>query len=378
MGRMRVRRTFQFALLTLVASLAAAAPAAGAAPRWRIQPTPNPRNTGDNELTAISCTSASACIALGDGGVVGTRTIAEQWNGTSWRIQPTPDPKGNGYLFNGVSCATPTVCYAVGELSEPGLFRPAPMMLRRGRRGWRALNPAGINGENAALRGISCPTLRFCLAVGTLNGGPLALRWNGRAWRIVPVPQGGRSEFDSVSCQRANACVVVGALASGDQLGLAERWNGGTWTVQSIPSLAHASDATLESVSCASGRACVAVGNYGDGSGHLVPLSERWNGHRWIVLRTPKGPGTFQSIGLVSVSCANAHACSAVGFRGSARVLAESWNGARWTVQSTPRPSAGADSLVGVSCASAVRCTAVGNYDTFTDRGPGILAMAYS
>jgi len=81
-------------VLTLAgaAPTAAAAPApvarqqgpggAAAASAWAIQPTPNPL-VRDGFLTAVSCTSPSACIAVGSrrdrtGAQV---TLAEVWNG---------------------------------------------------------------------------------------------------------------------------------------------------------------------------------------------------------------------------------------------------------------------------------------------------------
>ena len=62
-------------------------------------------------------TSATACKAVGYySNTSGTNAAAaENWNGTVWRIQPTPTPAGtmDSYL-NGVSCTSVTACTAVG------------------------------------------------------------------------------------------------------------------------------------------------------------------------------------------------------------------------------------------------------------------------
>ncbi len=85
--------------------------------KWSIQPTPNPSGAAVSALSGVSCTTASACIAVGVSTTgSGVRvTLAERWNGTTWRIQRTPNPAGaRGSFLNGVSCASPSACTAVG------------------------------------------------------------------------------------------------------------------------------------------------------------------------------------------------------------------------------------------------------------------------
>jgi hypothetical protein len=82
---------------------------------WKVQSTPNPAESGflpHDSLTAISCTSTSACTAVGDRDF---STLAEHWNGTSWKVQPTPDVVGELNSLLGVSCTAATTCMAVGE-----------------------------------------------------------------------------------------------------------------------------------------------------------------------------------------------------------------------------------------------------------------------
>jgi len=56
---------------------------------WTIQPTPS-----GTTLPGVSCTSATACSAVGSGG------LAELWNGSTWTIQPPPGVAGT---LNGVA-----------------------------------------------------------------------------------------------------------------------------------------------------------------------------------------------------------------------------------------------------------------------------------
>ena len=60
----------------------------------------------------MSCTSTTSCIAVASG-TPNPETFAEQWNGTSWTIQPINNP---GYqLLSAVSCTSGTACAAVGQ-----------------------------------------------------------------------------------------------------------------------------------------------------------------------------------------------------------------------------------------------------------------------
>jgi hypothetical protein len=73
------------------------------------------------QLAGVSCTSATACVAVGYtargvlGATVGFVPLAEIWNGSTWRIASTPDPAHyTGSQLRGVSCVSPIACVAVG------------------------------------------------------------------------------------------------------------------------------------------------------------------------------------------------------------------------------------------------------------------------
>jgi hypothetical protein len=68
-----------------------------------------------------------ACTAVGEfGAPAGTLALAERWNGKTWAIQPTPNPpRGNlpgavAYL-TAVSCPSATACVAVGQSNAGAL-----------------------------------------------------------------------------------------------------------------------------------------------------------------------------------------------------------------------------------------------------------------
>ena len=314
---------------------------------WKVQPTPNPAGGMGSYLDGVSCTSATACTAVGDYAGTGV-TLAERWNGTAWTIQPTRNPAGAfSSDLDGVSCTSATACTAVGDYF-------------------------------------------FKVNANSIGVGSLAERWNGTAWTIqsTPNPAGTTgSGLDGVSCTSATACTAVGyhdklTTSSSVPVGtLAERWNGTAWTIQPTPNPGGPTDSQMEGVSCTSATACTAVGYYPDASGTVpLTLAERWNGTAWKVQPTPNPTGGNGYLILDGVSCTSATACTAVGFHPNATVvtLAVQWNGTVWKVQPTPNPAGAVSSqLSGVSCASATACTAVGSDAQASGTG-ATLAERYS
>jgi hypothetical protein len=380
------RRPGKYAAVLAAAGLGAGAmlamtPAAGAAtttplrpssavPTWSIMPTPT---VDGGNLDGVSCTSASACTAVGGYlSAANPVTLAERWNGKAWAVQTTPNPSGTqrGILY-GVSCASASACTAVGYYYN-GSASPVLAERWNGKAWAIQATPVGIQGADNA---VSCTSPRACTAVGYYSNSAgvavtLAERWNGKAWAVqaTPNPSGSSNAtsgnyLDGVSCTSASACTAVGYYynnSTGYSLTLAERWNGKAWAVQSTPSISN-DYVELNGVSCTSASACIATGNYTSFTGTAGTVAERWNGKAWAMQSIPNPDGTSV---LNGVSCAPwASACTAVGsYTNSAGVgmtLAERWNGKAWAVQATPNPSGGGV-LGSVSCTSASVCTAYG------------------
>jgi hypothetical protein len=231
----------------------------------------------------------------------------------------------------------------------------------------------------ASFRGVACPALTECVAVGSYNesveGGTnpalFAQYWNGSEWTRQSPPDpvktanGAWSQLEGVSCSSATACTAVGSyLKESSVYPLVERWNGTEWAIQTTPSTGTKT-ASLGAVSCSSASACMAVGSEIVGSEPAVTLAEQWNGVEWKIVSTANPEGATEKT-LTGVSCTAATACTAVGryknSAGAERTLSESWNGTKWTLQTTlnPEESKRQSRLESVSCATASACTAVG------------------
>ena len=85
---------------------------------WSIVTSPN---TGAyDQLTGVTCASASDCWAVGydgqgSGDNPGGHTLIEQWNGTSWSIVSSPNFSGALNDLYSVACASASECWAVGD-----------------------------------------------------------------------------------------------------------------------------------------------------------------------------------------------------------------------------------------------------------------------
>jgi len=340
---------------------------------WSVESTPNPHGAFSSALNAVDCTSASACVAVGSAFTrSGTGiTLAERWDGTRWRIQRTPSPAAGGGALFGVACTSAVSCTAVGFSNSGTLAEHWNGTT------WAIQATPNPPQGGAGLSGVSCTSAVSCTAVGFSNLGTLAERWDGTRWRIqaTPNPSGAPFSFlNAVACTSSSACTAAGGYgnSSGMLVTLAERWNGTTWVIQRTPNPSGAQFSLLNAVACTSSSACAAFGFDANGSGLSVTLAERWNGTTWSIQPTPNRPRASAS-GFNAVSCPMPSFCMAAGTAANSFStpvsLAESWNGNSWKVQKTPNlPGAEPSGLFGVSCPRPSDCMAVAQ--TGTDNSP--------
>jgi hypothetical protein len=421
-------------MVVAAAGTALAAPASAALaadPAWTIQTSPNATVPG-GQLESVSCSSASACTAVGTNlSTSGLNvTLAERWNGTSWQRQSTPNPADNTVPASspdllGVSCPVADFCEAVGgyQVSTVGIS------IADGWNGqaWTSQTfPVPTGSTSAVLTQVSCTSARFCEAVGSytnsvgeslafaagwngtswrlqvtpnpagatlvrmtalscvsakfceaggnaIGSSGFALEWNGTSWLLQTVP--GTAGAGSVSCVSVIFCEMVGS-------GGGDVWNGSSWSSQPIPSPVGSTSASLSGVSCTTATFCQAVGQYNDSSGSSLSLGATWNGTSWAVQTTPNPTGaSFTS--LKAVSCAAVAACEAAGeFQLSTpnlMALAESWSGSSWQLQHAIRPAGAASNVLNsVSCVSSVFCEAVGSHPDGSDGAADALAEVWN
>jgi hypothetical protein len=285
---------------------------------WRPQPTPAPPQTSESHLDGVSCVKRTFCAAVGSDVLTSKRwiTLAEVWRGKRWALTRTPPLKS--VLFNtldAVSCSSATDCMAVGYADEQALIE------RWNGTKWaiqRAPRPVG--SKHSLLYGVSCVTRNWCMAAGYYEppaGGTLAFTevWTGKHWSIRPAKQirGSASQLLGVSCTSRARCTAAGTYGDLASLNypLAERWNGKVWTTQPVPHPKGQLDSSLTAVGCSTAHACTAVGVYFTKTGPIYTFGESWNGKAWVLRPTVNPSKTNNS--LFGVACTSAAACTAVG-----------------------------------------------------------------
>lgn len=279
---------------------------------WIVQSTPGPGGADASRLFGVSCPSLSSCTAVGYSTQSATdSTLVERWNGTAWTIRRTPNPSGaaSSNLF-GISCSSGTACTAVGH-SVDATGHDASLAERWDGASWSIQpTPNPLGAADSDLWGVSCTSDTVCTAVGSSSLGTLVERWDGTSWSITASPSPtASSALRDVSCTSTVRCTAVGGKggSTGNKT-LAERWDGMSWKTQSTPASA---DSLLLGASCVSNTVCTGVGMTFD-SGYK-PLAEQWSAKTWTAQPTPV-PVNAASSSLADVSCRSTTSCIAVGF----------------------------------------------------------------
>jgi hypothetical protein len=201
---------------------------------WSLRHAPRPPRQGDAFLTGISCSRDVDCMAVGEIGWRHFHTFIEHWDGKAWTVVPSPEPDGRTYpdtWLLGVSCATSSVCVAVGySAGDGGGFEIERTFVERWDGSAWSIEPVRLRSGNdasvAALWDVSCSAPTACMAVGGLRSDVLAERWDGTTWtkQTPPSPEGSESALYGVTCSRPAKCVAVGSTVLQVESTLAERY----------------------------------------------------------------------------------------------------------------------------------------------------------
>ncbi len=204
--------------------------------------------------TAVTCTSTSACVA------VGPTTMVSGNGGVSWSPAAGPIVRGNP---RAVACATASVCLAVG--STPAAAGGV----------WRSVN-AGRNFTPVTipaigpLSGVACASASNCVA-SAAAGGALVTSNGGTSWTRYAAP------VQTVTCGAGSATKCVGT----DHVHMYWSSNTGrTWTAAALAPQPGGMNAPF----CATATLCLAgTGTEPNQSGPIV-LRSTDAGHHWSVL----------------------------------------------------------------------------------------------
>jgi len=211
---------------------------------WHVQSTPNAAGSQSSSLLGVSCPLKRTCTAVGKS-VAGSVTspVVERWFGrvNAWGQQTAPEPEGaESASLAGVSCPDGPVCVATGS-SMTHLGPTTTLAERRIGPHWSVLPtpnpPQGPGVNESVLFGVSCPARRACHAAGTSTSQippaipliPIAERFDGASWQLEPVPSESLPSpfLAGVSCPSRRFCMAVG--------GYNLRFFGGTLSAKWVP-----------------------------------------------------------------------------------------------------------------------------------------------
>lgn len=205
---------------------------------WTKQSTPNP---GDyqNELFGVSCATATFCMAVGrkrNGNEGWGRPFAASWNGSAWTNLSTPLPAGvTEAVARAVSCTSASACTAVGWYT--GATSSQPLVMRWNGTAW-SLQTVTLPGAmtSGTLDGVSCTSSSYCMAAGSsfasgIGTMTMAQRWDGSSWTAeAPLnPAPSSNDFFDVSCISSTWCTAVGdhyPSSTGARTKLVQRYDG--------------------------------------------------------------------------------------------------------------------------------------------------------
>ena len=321
---------------------------------WATIRLPAPSGASNTAILGVSCVSSTACMAVGmwTDGSNNTQPLAEHWDGSSWSILPLAvQTAGPNPLLNDVSCSAADACTAVGQDANSHA-----VVLR-----WDGTTWTQQAAIDAPLQSVSCPSQLSCTAVG---GGTIEA-WNGLTWAAQPpaAPANATLDLRGVSCSTDGSCEATGSTEGTPAQSVAELRTGVVWTLQQLDTPSSAGDSLMR-VSCTAPSACVAAGSYIDPAGATELQAQRWDGSAWHAERPPTLEGAVTSL-LQGIACSSVTACMAVGEnRHDQTTLSERWDGVAWTVEPMPAVSGSTDPwLYAISCPTDRSCIAVGQID---------------
>jgi hypothetical protein len=191
---------------------------------WSVSDSPNPGLA--DTLTDVSCTSTTRCVAVGDhnNSIDGYRTLVETWDGSAWSVTPSANLPGTINVLIGVSCTSPTACVAVGthvqNIAETLVetwdgtawsIVPSP-------------SPGTEYDATNSLNSVSCVSATSCVAVGGYYDGAVSAptlveTWDGTSWTVTPSPNQVAlgNTLNGVSCVSTTSCVAIGTYFNGSR-----------------------------------------------------------------------------------------------------------------------------------------------------------------
>jgi hypothetical protein len=339
-------------------------------------------------LDAVTCPSSTECVAVGadENG----QPLVLFGNPTKWGAAQATEltlgtSLGSGGQLSGITCTSSSACVAVG--SDGNSY---PLVVAGNPANWSAAQANELTlafSASGSLSAIACTTATSCAAVGSIRNGaePLVVHGDPVTWGSAQASEldlghafGGGGQLDSIVCTKATSCVAVGndgvASQSGSDNNLEPlmldgnpaTWNAGQARQVNLQRLVGYAGNVLTSIKCAARTECVAVGS----DGEQQPLLLQGDPATWGAGQATAFTlnSTFNGTGdLTGIACANASTCTAVGFDGKDEPVVlhghpSGWRTPQINVLDLSGVAFGVESQVAaLDCSAANACVAMDN-----------------
>ncbi len=273
--------------------------------------------------------------ALSTALVVGASTVSFQV-----AVPPPPPPTSAGGSLIGVSCATASVCVAVGGTSGGGA------LIERSTDGGATFTLDSVPGLAPEMTGVDCNSSLHCVAVGTKSSATYAMvsTDGGATWALATTPA---SILQSVACENDADCAAVGGGTSAT--GSVYSTNGGRTWQTSVTAPADSVAVTCTSSVCVAAGATVSTS--ADGGAHWTTKSIAGGTQGYLSASCTVGGSTCLAIGTNPAGEGNPALQGDLGLSTDV--------GSTWTNDSAHLPATSA-TFQAVSCWSATHCMAIG------------------
>jgi hypothetical protein len=116
----------------------------------------------------VSCTSSSSCVAVGDDSISSDmwQTLSETWNGTSWSVTPSQNPGNFDNFPSAVSCTSSTNCVMVGDYYNGSVHTHPQTLIESYTGSWSTTSSPDPGPKANSLNGVSCASANECIAGG--------------------------------------------------------------------------------------------------------------------------------------------------------------------------------------------------------------------
>ena len=348
-------------------------------------------NTGHGgaRVTAVSCTSATFCVAGGlfFGTSYSEHAFVSVFDGTSWSDQEVAGAlnTGGAAIVNAVSCVSATFCVAGGSykylqhVPSTTYIQYAFVSVFNGTT-WTDSPEAtfGSTPKNGGqILAISCVSTTFCAGTGSYIDSAYTTQvfvtdFNGTSWSDQQVAGNLNTAVGmgtAIACSSSTFCAAGGWYnVNGRHHAFAVTYDGTSWSEGAEPGTSNFNQAYIRAMACPTATFCIASGTslIGDETQSFATV---FNGASWSATQLASARNTSGSSAKINaVSCVSATFCMAGGYvtdgTDSQQAYVATFDGTTW-LDSTIANGLNADgvaSVTALSCVSATFCAAGGTY----------------